>query len=370
MEEKNLFIVSMISKDSHLYELIKSIFYQLIKFSFILFNICYYLYYLSLERCMKGMTICCKNNKWIQLKLIEAICSAFILSFLIELMIFGKISKLHLIHVIFMFLIFYIYSHGMEFYDHGLFNILGYFSIVFFIILFLIPFNILIYLKKSNNKYLSVYIILLIIGSFSFFNISLLKCHNWSKGLNNSFIENNNNKYSCNIKFPKYCPFQIGKYFLDITKLTNFQCGLKDTKKNIIKFSKNNKINKDTKFIGFPITNKNPICFDNPLNSNPLKKFVRRNLININNQELSSILNNYNLPEIILDFSKNKFGEMIINLNYNKSLSEERKKMEKNSNPYSNNILILYIDSVSRNTALRQLKKTTSFFYSFFSNTI
>ena len=216
-------------------------------------------------------------------------------------------------------------------------------------------------MKKNNNKYiLLIYIIFLIISLFSFFNFSFLKCHNWPKGLNNSFIENDNNKYSCNIQFPKYCPFQIGKYFLDVSKLTNVKCGLDETKINIIKFSNSNTINENSKFIGFPITNKNPICYDNPL-----ENFVSRNLININNQEMLNILNNCNLPEIIIDYSKNNFGEMIINLRFNKSLSEERKKNEKNSNPYSNNILILYIDSVSRNNALRQLKKTTNFFNKF-----
>ena len=58
---------------------------------------------------------------------------------------------------------------------------------------------------------------------------------------------------------------------------------------------------------------------------------------------------------------------MIINLNFNKSLSEERKKLEQSINPYSNNILILYLDSVSRAYSVRQLKKTLKFFEKFIS---
>ena len=46
-------------------------------------------------------------------------------------------------------------------------------------------------------------------------------------------------------------------------------------------------------------------------------------------------------------------------------MSKIRKEKENNSNPYSNNIMILYIDSVSRNNALRQLKKTLHFFENF-----
>ena len=60
------------------------------------------------------------------------------------------------------------------------------------------------------------------------------------------------------------------------------------------------------------------------------------------------------IPEVEVDFSKSIYGEMNINLNYNKTLSEERIILEKKSTPYSNNIIILYIDSVSRVNSLRQ----------------
>ena len=60
-------------------------------------------------------------------------------------------------------------------------------------------------------------------------------------------------------------------------------------------------------------------------------------------------------------------GEMNINLNYNKTLSKERILLELNSIPYSNNLIILYIDSVSRANSLRQLKKKLKFFEQFMS---
>ncbi len=48
---------------------------------------------------------------------------------------------------------------------------------------------------------------------------------------------------------------------------------------------------------------------------------------------------------------------MIINVHYNETLSKERKLLEKKATPYSNNILLLFIDSVSRANSLRRLKK-------------
>ena len=55
------------------------------------------------------------------------------------------------------------------------------------------------------------------------------------------------------------------------------------------------------------------------------------------------------------------------NLNYNETLSKERKKLEKNSIPYSDNILVLFVDSVSRVSAMRKMKKTIKFFEQFIS---
>ena len=101
--------------------------------------------------------------------------------------------------------------------------------------------------------------------------------------------------------------------------------------------------------------------------NNLIEKYVLSNLVDMENRQILNKNFKNKLPEIEVDFSKNIYGEMKINLNYNKSLSEERKLFEKNSIPYSNNIIILYIDSVSRVNSLRQLKKTLKFFERFMS---
>ena len=99
-----------------------------------------------------------------------------------------------------------------------------------------------------------------------------------------------------------------------------------------------------------------------------MEKFFFKNLIDYDNKtQLINKTNENKKPEIILDFSKNPYGEIIINLNYNETLSINRKKLENNSIPYSNNIIIIYIDSVSRSNSIRQLKKTLNFFEKFIS---
>jgi hypothetical protein len=70
---------------------------------------------------------------------------------------------------------------------------------------------------------------------------------------------------------------------------------------------------------------------------------------------------------MIVDYTNNEYGELKINLKFDADLSKKRKLLEKDSSPYSNNIMMLYIDSVSRAYSMRKLKKTLAFFEQFIS---
>ena len=63
----------------------------------------------------------------------------------------------------------------------------------------------------------------------------------------------------------------------------------------------------------------------------------------MNNSILIKSLND-SIPEIPFDFTKNKIGDININLYFNQALSDERMKLESNTQPYSNNILLVFID--------------------------
>ena len=81
----------------------------------------YFLYYLSLEPCFGGFDTCVFKKPWIKSKFIEAILSIIIKTILFELMIFKKISKLHLIHFFIAYYFLCRHCHGYDFDDHGLF---------------------------------------------------------------------------------------------------------------------------------------------------------------------------------------------------------------------------------------------------------
>ena len=191
-----------------------------------------------------------------------------------------------------------------------------------------------------------------------------MNCNDWSKGLNNTYIENNKNIHGCYINQPKFCYYKIGKYFLDFTKIKNYHChnNKENTKKMLLHYSTSKYVNKNTKRFGFPLLNKNSELFIS-YNSSKLRNYIKKNLLDMDNKKLINKINNK--PEIIVDYTNNPFGKIIINIKYNKTLSEERKKKEVNTSPYSKNIILLFIDSVSRAYSIRQLKKTLKFFEKF-----
>ena len=117
----------------------------------IFFLFSYYLYYLSLEKCIQGFDECATNYHWIYMKIFEAIMSSFILALLIEFMFYNLISKLNIIHIAIFYITAFKNSHGLDFHDHGFYNFFGSISITILIIIFLFPLNIFIYLKKKNN---------------------------------------------------------------------------------------------------------------------------------------------------------------------------------------------------------------------------
>ena len=275
------------------------------------FIISYILYYLSLEKCFDGEELCGNNMKWIYKKLFELILSCELISLLIATIIFNYTSKFHLIHLF------------------------------------------------SNKIILSI-----LFFSVYNFNPPNFTCDDWEKGLNNTSIDNNAEIYGCKIKYPKYCQYKVLSKYQDLTKILGIDCSHKNfnSRKKFLEESNSPYITKFTKKFGFPYTNKGFFCCNDDLDYKTFKKYVANNLFDVDNN-----FNNFSDPEIMVDFSKDSSGELIIDLKYNDSLSKERKKLENLNNPYSNNILVLFFDSVSRVASLKQLNKTLKFVENFMS---
>ena len=343
--------------------------------TFILFFLAYLLFFLSLGKCDFNKYDCPRKIGWMILKIVELIISCIFLFILIELILYSKISRLHLIHIIVIFSLFYTYSHGFDFDDHGFFNFVGYFSLLFIIIIFFIPFNILICIIQCKSTILKViYTMVLstfIISIIYLYHVNIIDCDDWPKGLNNSFIDNNSSKYGCQIVFPKICPYRFLSKFQDYTKILGKKCEnnkLFGSKENILMNSKSPFLNEKANRIGYPLTNKDPSCnLDFIDGHNLLVEYLYKNLVDMDNKVILDKYYKDKMPEIEVDFTNNTQGKMIINVNFNETLSKQRTLLENENIPYSNNIMVLYIDSVSRANSMRNLKKTTKFFEKFMS---
>ena len=130
-----------------------------------LFLISYLYYYLSLEACLKGEEKCSLLYKWQLVKVYQEVKSCFIMAFILELIFYKLLSKLHLVHFFSVFILFYEYSHGMTFEDHGYYNFIYFFIITTLIIILIIPLNILLhFIKKKVKIGIFIYILIVMIG--------------------------------------------------------------------------------------------------------------------------------------------------------------------------------------------------------------
>ena len=338
----------------------------------------YYYYFSSLEGCYLGEDVCAeKKRDWISLKAKEEIISAIIMTFMIQLIMFKKIRKIHIFHIIIILLLFLLYSHGYEFDDHGYFNFLYYWIIIALLNIALIPVDILLFciIKKVKKIIIYLYILFtIIILSFLYYYYFIVfsNCDDWTKGLNNTYIENNNSKYGCEISTPKYCIYKVFNNFQDYSKINGKNCEnyrIKNEKERLFSQSKSPYINDKTNIIGYPITNKGPACFGDYLflTNHLCRQYYLNNIVDMKNEEILEKYYKNSMPEVQVEFSKNNRGKITVNVIYNKTLSEERKLSEKKNIPFSENLLLLYVDSVSRGNSMRKLKKTLKFFKKFIS---
>ena len=347
--------------------------WKLIKYIFIpsVFFLIYYLYFLSLETCNEGIDRCCRKFRWIELKIKEEVFSCILMELMIQLIIHKYISKLHIIHIIIALGYFYYKSHGLNFHDHGYFNFFYYLIMLLIFTMVFIPFDcFVIYcnFKKFTFKLIAIYFLIILFLNVFFRTIGK-NCDDWPKGLNNTYIQNNKSIYGCQIEFPKSCIYKKLEYFQDYTKFIRKDCKYQNGKKEketILKYSKSPFINKTVNRIGYPLFNKDNVCFlDFPDYDNILTKYFFHNLVDIDNKDILIKYYKNKMPEVEVDFSNINEPKLNINLHFNKTLSDERKFLENKTEPFSDNIIILYVDSISRVNALRQLKKTTKFFEKF-----
>ena len=326
-----------------------------------------YLYIKSLIGCNGDEFSCLHNIKYIYDGINYCIKSSLlflIVLFLIQL----KIINYYSIIIVFIIFIEFIFKdRGSSFKHHGALNLLGFFGILItgeLIILIIIS-----YIKLITNK--SIRMIFFIFLFLLFFTLFIkfkdkYYCKNWDRGLNMTYIDNNSKIYPCKIIIPKNkCLIDIFGPFLDFSRFIN--CKNRKNKEKHLLYDISNLRNKSSnvKRIGYPITISKKPESSTSLYDRKLYRFMKNNLIDMDNFDQLRKLNKRKRPEIILDYTRDPFGELNIQINYNKKLSNKRKLLEQNKN--ANNIIFIFFDNLSRVHFYRQYKKTSNFLKNFFN---
>ena len=305
--------------------------------------------------------------------LVKCLISGGIIGFIIFCMYAKWIFLEHLIYMAIVYSILICKNYGNNILNHGKYNFL--LLLISSILVFFLLLGIyMVYRFSKTIKYLY-----LIIAFFAFFFCFFIcynfkykyeqtySCDKWNMNLNNSYIFEDEKNEKCNLeKITGLCYMDKIYNYFDLTLANNIKCENREENEvnNFYDMIKNKSLIKN-KRIGFPSTI-NISKEKNLNNTKNLQQYIFNNLKGIDKE------NNISNFETIIEFipdekDNNKIkGELKINLNKNKLLSEERKKISENKNNNNNNsiydnVLYIYLSSVSRSHFQRGMPKLSKF---------
>ena len=295
---------------------------------------------------------------------IKCISAGVIIGFIIFFMYIKLIFLEHIIYIAIVYIILITKNFGTNILNHGKYNFIVFSISSLLIILFLLSIY-MIYRFFRTIKYLYLIIaILALIFCFLIYYIFTKKykktysCENWDKTLNSTYIyEDIDSK--CNIQKPKgFCYMNKIYNYFDLTLANQINCSNRNENEyhNFLKALKNENLS-SVKIFGFPYTNNLNRNFITNETKN-ISEYIFNNLINLENSTMTS--------ETILDFSKNKFGDLKINFTKNITLSNLRKNIVLNNlknqkESIYDNILLILLSSTSRAHFQRAMPKLSKF---------
>lgn len=299
----------------------------------------------------------------------------------IYIIIIFNFNKLHLSIITFIYFLFYLIDHNFGVEKHGLLNFLGFIfiSLVLFLLVLYIH---MIYFFIKKRRYISVIILifpfLLIYVFFKIYKATHFSCVGWEKGLNDTSIDNSSKDYPCNIEIPSPHRCYLGELgpYANFILLLKQNCQdpnlLKQEKQKFLNDMKNLKYFEKSKknHFGYPLTNKGDFnANDYGTITDPGKKSFEKDvnekviLMDLYNENKDLYYPNISKPEIEVIFNDDG-GKIIFNIEKNESLIEERKKLINNNSIYKN-VLVIFIDTLSRPHFYRKFPKTYKFLNQF-----
>ena len=339
-------------------------------FSFLIYILSFIVYKESLFSCKNLSLNDCVNQyniKKVFLCFFKCVISGLILSTNISFIFLKLLSVLHVfILFIFIFLLLII-DFGNDIYHHGLLNFIILLISTFIGFFFLTIIQIVIYLFASKNYRKGIILLIPVIIVLSLLGLGyslIISCNYWSKGLKDTHIDNDKNKYSCKIVPPKRCYVNALKNFFDFSKMQEYSCDTQG-KSSFGEILDNYNLYFDTEFneettvLNYPLTNNGNYSGDEFTEPYNLAKKIISNI-------KGDVIKDKENSEVFLVKDGNK-GKIEMNINQNESLIKERKNLENDSLKIKN-IIFIYFDSLSRVQLHRQLKSFSNLLSAIFDD--
>ena len=314
-------------------------------------------YILSLEGCYETQTYCLVNLSpgFINRMVIFVCISSFLFTLIIFLTINHNIKAYFLLlQVISLSYLTLIYDTGSDLAYHGSYNRSVFVIMVpiFLIWLYVIRFIYNLIKRKYYKVILFGVIFIILITSLIYLKLTVGCSKRWSKGYYDKEVDNINLPFNtCKLKTPQYCWIDLLDGVLDVSRILSEDCNnfRKGEKEHFLKYLPSHV---DKKSLEFYYPNTNLMSF---VPNSMFDQFFYNLMDNINT------IKSDNNSEVYLKFNQStNLGEITLSVKRNETLVKLRNEQaNKNLNPIkSKNILLIYIDSISRAHFKRKMKKT------------
>ena len=333
------------------------------------------LYHISLMPCEKDPSECTIKHGmifYVTIGVLTAISSVLYAIF-ISLTLYKLKHFIHYLYTVPVFCYFIMEYNGTETIDHGFYNACGWVGILLIFLPILLFTYKIIDLIRAKNYYiiLSIFVVILILVII-YNNLSGFSCDYWDLGLNNTRIDNDKNIYPCKVLHPgkNKCYLRKMDGFFDFSKIFRPSCAAEDI------IGKEKKIFLDslsTKYFG--VSNLNHFGYPMTTFSDKYSMYSVRDLKDFQDRINRNIIkmdlyNEHNYPnepypEVEVFFDENNYGNISINITRNETLSRERKEIAKNTHSLFDNVLVLYVDALSRNHFQRKIHKVSKYIEQF-----
>ena len=336
----------------------------------------FFFYYLGLTPCEKDASECILKRGMVFYYIIGvfSFISSVLYAIYISLTLYKRKYWIHYLYTLPVFYYFISNNTGANTIDHGIYNAIGWFFFLFlFISLYLLFCCLLELIRGKRYKTLVLFLGIIITLIIIFNNLPGFSCDFWDLGLNNTRIHNDKDIYGCELMLPRENKCYLKKFdgVFDFSRIFGHSCQAEDLlnneKKKLLsglsyKYFGVSKLD----HFGYPITTVNDDRYDvyKMEDLEEFQKIVNRHIIKMD------LYNKENYPdepkpEVEVFFDKNGHGTVKINITKNETLSQERKKIAEGKHSLYNNVLFLYLDSISRNVFQRKLHKTAKFIEQF-----